>query len=197
MKRLLLTLTLSAVLGSVAHAQLIAIKTDAFATAALFTPNLNAELVTGNKTSVNLTLQYACHTWGTNLRSFTAMPEFRYWFGGRPLTREFVGFSLLGGSYRNPADGDRLDKKSFRGNVAAAGVTFGYVWDLTKNNRWVMELHGGLGLYLYRQKSRYKPELVDGVYTAAPFTENGLSLLPYKLGVSFAYIIPVEKKHKK
>lgn len=197
MKRLLLTLTLFAVLGSSVHAQMIAIKTDAVSSLVLFAPNLNAELVTGNKTSVNMTMQYAYHTLGTNLRSFSLMPEFRYWFGGRPLTREFVGFSLLGGSYRNPADDDRLDKKSFRGNVAAAGITFGYVWDLGKNNRWVMELHGGVGLYLYHQKSRYKAEYQNGVYTAAPFTEKGLSLLPYKLGVSFAYIIPVEKKDKK
>ena len=196
MKRLLLTFTIFAALAHVVRAQQIAIKTDAVADAC-FVPNLNAELVTGNKTSVNMTMQYAFHSFGTNIRSFSVMPEFRYWFGGRPLTREFIGLSVMGGTYQNPSDDDRIDKKSFRGNVGGAGLTFGYVWDLGKSNRWVMELHAGLGVYFYHQKSRYKAEYVDGVYTGAPFRESGISILPYKLGFSFAYIIPVEKKKKK
>ncbi len=195
MKRLLLTFTIFLAIANASRAQQIAIKTDAAADAC-FVPNLNAELVTGNKTSVNMTMQYAYHCFGTNIQSFSVMPEFRYWFGGRPLTNVFAGVSVMGGSYKNPSDNDRVDKKSFRGNVGGAGLTFGYVWDLGKSNRWVMELHAGLGVYFYHQKSRYKAEFVDNEYTGAPFTESGISILPYKLGFSFAYIIPVELKKK-
>ncbi len=196
MKRLILSIFILTASVHQLNAQLVAIKTDAVADAC-FVPNLNAELVVSNHISLNATVQYAYHSFGTNIRSFSLMPEIRYWYGGRPMTNLFMGVSGLIGSYQNPSDDYREDKKSYRGQMAAAGLTFGYVWTLGNSKRWLMELHGGLGLYYYRQKSRYESEYRDGQYMGnLPNRESGISLLPYKLGISFAYILPVEKKKK-
>ena len=180
-----------------AQAQLIALKTDVAADACLI-PNINAELVLSNRLSVNTTLQYAYHSFNTNLKSFSVMPELRYWYGGRPMTHLFVGVSTLLGTYQNPSDNNRIDQKSYRGQMYGGGLTFGYVWSLGNHKRWRMDLHGGLGLIHYSQKSRYKSEYdSNGKFLGnAPYTESGTSLLPYKIGLSFAYILPVEKKKK-
>ena len=49
------------------------------------------------------------------------LPEYRYWFNGRPMTREFVGIAALGVSY-DITWGDRI----YQGDAAGAGITFGY-----------------------------------------------------------------------
>ncbi len=196
MKRLVFFIFILAASVSRVNAQFVAIKTDVVSNLC-HVPNLNAEFVVSNHISLNATVQYAYHSFGTNLRSFSLMPEVRYWYGGRPMTNLFVGLSGVIGSYQNPSDDYRMDEKSYRGQVMGAGLTFGYVWGLGHSKRWLMEVHGGLGLYYYDQKSRYESEYQNGQFVGnAPHKESGLSLLPYKLGISFAYILPVEKKKK-
>ncbi|MCF0199467.1 MAG: DUF3575 domain-containing protein [Bacteroidaceae bacterium] len=202
MKRYLFFLLISLATVTTARAQMLALKTDVAADA-LFVPNMGVELVTGNKTSFNLSLLYAYHPLGTDLRSFVAMPEFRYWFGGRALTSWFCGLSALGGSYRCHRDSEAFELglragRLYKGNVLAGGATCGYVWNLGRKNRWNMEVSAGVGLYYYRQLGRYVPQNADGTPmdatdyendNTAGLTEKGLALLPYKLGLTFAYII--------
>ena len=83
-------------------------------------------------------------------------------------------------------------RRTYKGNVGALALTFGYSWRLGQRERWNMEVRGGIGLYRYRQQSRYRWE-----GSQEPFTEKGLSILPYKVGLSFSYILPTENRPKK
>lgn len=185
-RRLFLTIMISLSLTTHVSAQMLAIKSDALPYAA-FAPNFGVELVTGNKTSVELDALYAYHSFGSNLKAFSVSPEFRYWFHGRPMTREFLGLSVVGATYKW-----FTDAKTYKGNVVGMGVTFGYAWRLGKKERWNMELRGGLGVYHYSQLSRYKWE-----GSQDKFSEHGWSVLPYKVGLAFSYIIPTEKKERR
>ena len=89
MKRLLSTIITVAVTAGL-KAQLLALKTDALWDG-LMTPNLGMEIVTGNKTSFGLSVFGNYKPWGMDMKMVGAIPEFRYWFGGRPMMREFIG----------------------------------------------------------------------------------------------------------
>ena len=93
MKRLLSTIITVGL-----KAQLLALKTDALWDG-LMTPNLGMEIVTGNKTSFGLSVFGNYKPWGMDMKMVGAIPEFRYWFGGRPMMREFIGVAALGTSY--------------------------------------------------------------------------------------------------
>lgn len=190
MKRLFLTIIITLSTVNIANAQMLAIKTNAAAYAA-FAPNLGAELVVGNKASIGIDVMGAYHSFGTNLKAFGVIPEFRYWFHGRPMTREFIGLSILGATYKCSTD-----EKMFKGNVASVGLTIGYVWVLGKKSRWNMELHGGIGLYRYSQQTRYDSHWTQAQWDNDRFSETGWVVLPYKVGLSFSYVIPTEKKEK-
>lgn len=97
MKRLLSTIITVAVTAGL-KAQLLALKTDALWDG-LMTPNLGMEIVTGNKTSFGLSVFGNYKPWGMDMKMVGAIPEFRYWFGGRPMMREFIGVAALGTSY--------------------------------------------------------------------------------------------------
>lgn len=185
-----------AVSGNVS-AQKVAIKTDALSDLMLL-PNLNAELVTGNKTSVNLTIEGGYHgLYMKDFRAVAVMPEFRYWFHGRPMTREFIGFSVMGGTYQFTS-GRKIwneslmvnEKKDvcYDGDVFGFGLTFGYVWYLSP--RWALEAHAGVGMYRYVQH-RYTIEEAGkfAQESNSSYYAKGWACLPYKLGVTFAYII--------
>lgn len=110
------------------------------------------------------------------------MPEYRYWFNGRPMTREFVGISALGTSY-DITWGDNI----YQGDAAGAGVTFGYALNLSK--RLNVEFHGGFGAVYFKQKQYYKNDnLEDYTDGTAQANATGYKLLPIKIGVSISYI---------
>lgn len=187
MRRLFMTIMISLAVAEVANAQMLALKTNALNYAA-FAPNIGAELVTSGKTSVSLEAVGAFHSFGTNLKAFGLIPEVRYWFHGRPMTREFIGLSVMGGTYNM-----RNNHKTFKGNVGGFGVTFGYSWRLGHKERWTMEAHAGLGFARYNQHVRYAPEFNEGEWMDKHFKEHGWVFMPYKLGLSFSYILPTEK----
>lgn len=193
MKRLLLTMIIILSLAETATAQMLALRTDAVPYMA-FAPNIGAEIVTGNKTSFMVEAIGAYHSFGTNMIAVGASPEFRYWFHGRPMTRGFLGASLFGAAYRwhnYEETAPMAERRTYKGKVGAVALTFGYVWGLGKRERWNMELRGGLGAYRYSEKSRYS---VKG--TKERPAEKGWAILPYKVGLSFSYILPVEPRNK-
>ena len=99
MKRFLLLIFLFMALGaSQLRAQLIAVKTDALWDCAMV-PNLGIELVTGERTSVGLSAFGSKNPWGKDISLVAVMPEFRYWFSGRPMNKHFVGLAALGTNY--------------------------------------------------------------------------------------------------
>ena len=80
------------------HAQQIAVKTNGLMFAAMM-PNVGCEFVVGERSSIDISAFGAVNIYGNKAQMIGLMPEYRYWFNGRPMTREFVGISALGTSY--------------------------------------------------------------------------------------------------
>lgn len=158
-----------------AAAQRLAFKTNLLYLAAA-TPNLEAELVLGERISV------AASVWGsrnpywrdktvevdTPTRFIGLQPEFRFWFNGRPLTRFYAGVNLLATAYDYP-----YRETLFQGNAWGAGLTAGYVFNLSR--RLGLEVGGGAGLLFYRGKRNDE-------------WSSGYKLSPNQLRVSLVYI---------
>lgn len=163
------------------QAQQIALKTNALLWAAL-SPNLSCEIVAGEHSSVDLSLYGHYKPYGIDSRMAGFLPEYKYWFNGRPLTREFIGVGLLLTTYditwkRNVYDGDAL----------GLGITGGYVFSLGR--RWNLELSAGFGIVGFAQKQYYRNDNYDDYPISTETNAWGYKLLPFELGVSFSYII--------
>ena len=172
-----------------AKAQRLAVKTNVLSWAAL-TPDIGLELVVGNRTSI------AVSAFGTYaplknypIKLVAIQPEFRYWFNGRPLTREYIGVCAFGATYdlTLPAGADRAN--IFKGDAVAVGLTGGYVFSLGK--RWNFELSGGTGLMLFRQKQYFEGDNYEDYFVGVNSSPNtwGYKIFPVKLAATFIYII--------
>lgn len=166
-----------------ASAQQIAVKTNALMWAGL-TPNLGFEIVTGEHTSFDFSAMGHYRPYGLKSEMFALQPEFRYWFNGRPMIREFVGVGMLLTTYDMS-----LGKHVYDGDAIGLGMTGGYVFSLGK--RWNLELSGSFGLLFFRQKQYYKNDNYDDYFVDGPSGSNGwgYKLFPVDLGVTFTYII--------
>ena len=118
-----------------ADAQQIAVKTNALYWLGL-TPNVCCEIVTGEHTSLDITALGHYMPYGLNSKVFAFQPEFRYWFNGRPMTREFVGGDIMAATYDVMAGG-----YVYKGNAVMLGLVGGYVFRLS--DHWNLELCGG------------------------------------------------------
>ena len=143
------------------HAQQLAVKTNGLMLAAM-APNIGCEFVVGERSSIDISAFGAVNIYGNKAKMIGLLPEYRYWFNGRPMTREFVGIAALGVSY-DITWGDRI----YQGDAAGAG--FGAVY--------------------FKQKQYYKNDNIED-YTdgTAQANANGYKLLPIKIGVSISYI---------
>ena len=177
MKRLILTFAVILACGTGLKAQLLALKTDALWDI-MMTPNLGVELVTGNKTSVNVSVFGNHNPGGTDLKMLGAIPEFRYWFSGRPMIREFIGVAGLATSYDIT-----WGSETYKGNAYGGGLTFGYAFYLSPH--WNIECYGSVGAVYYDHQHYYR----EDNYTENRRNAHGYALIPFKIGVSFAYII--------
>lgn len=168
---------------NVASAQNIALKTNVLELGAL-TPNLGFELVTGEKTSFGLSLSGHKNPYGMSSELFCVKPEFRYWFGGRPLVREFIGVQALFSTYDIT-----FKDKVFNGDAAGLGLTGGYDFPLSRH--WNFELSCGLGLVYFHQKKYFAGDNYDDYFVNESPRANswGWKLIPIELGVTFTYII--------
>lgn len=166
-----------------AKAQQFAVKTNALFWA-MSTPDIGFELVTGEHTSVALSVSGHYKPYGINSKLALLQPEFKYWFNGRPLTRTFVGVTAFAATYDIAVGNFAYDGEAF-----AAGVTGGYVFDLGK--RWNLELSGGFGLLVFNQKQLYKNDHYDDYFVDEAVKANswGYKLFPVRLGITFSYII--------
>lgn len=139
------------------HQPKFALKTNLVYLAALCL-NIEGELFLAKRLSLNLEYQLA---WWSNpvkhqyYRLAAVSPELRYWFAPKQHERfkgHFVGLYAGGGIYEfmfNPSWG--IQGEFF----VAAGLTYGYAWQV---NRWLnMELSLGLGYMMseYRQYYHY------------------------------------------
>lgn len=180
MKRSLFLAITVLCLGSTAvRAQLLAVKTDALMDV-LMVPNLNAELVVGERSSINASVLFSHKIYGKDMKLMGLMPEYRFWFNGRPMTREFVGLAVIGAEYDLT-----WGKEVYNGNALGAGLTFGYSFNLS--NRWNLECYGSVGAIYYDQKHYYTGDHEE--YLDNRNNSRGYAVIPFKLGVSFSYII--------
>lgn len=160
-----------------AYAQLLAFKTDALMDV-MATPNLNIELVTGGKTSINASVFGNHKPWNQDMKMIGFMPEIRYWFNGRPLTREFVGLSAVAANYDITWGKERYD-----GDALGLGLTFGYAFYLSRH--FSLECHAGTALMHYRHTHSYVGDLTR----VNAYNAKGYTFIPYKVGISFIYIL--------
>lgn len=164
-------------------AQNLAVKTNALMWGAL-TPNLGVELVTGERTSLDLSAFGHKNPYGMTSKVIGLQPEFRFWLSGRPMVREYIGIGALLVSYDMT-----LRDRVFDGDAAGLGITGGYVLPLGK--RWNIEFSGSFGLVYYQQKKYFKGDNYDDYFVndMPKANSRGYELLPIDLGITFTYII--------
>lgn len=72
------------------HSQQVAVKTNGLMLAAMM-PNVGCEFVVGERSSIDLSAFGSINIYGNKAKMIGFQPEYRYWFNGRPMTREFIG----------------------------------------------------------------------------------------------------------
>ena len=165
------------------HAQQVAVKSNGLMWLAMM-PNAGCEFVAGERSTVDISLFGAVNIYGNQAKILGFQPEYRYWFNGRPMTREYVGVAALGATY-DITWGDKV----YQGDAGGIGMTFGYVMNLSK--RLNVEFSGGCGLVYFQQKQYFVNDSFDD-YTgtgAVQANANGYKILPLKLGVSVTWIL--------
>ena len=165
------------------QAQNVAVKSNGLMWLAMM-PNAGCEVVVGERSTVDLSLFGAMNIWGNKAKILGFQPEYRYWFNGRPMTREYVGLGAIGATYDIT-----WGNKVYQGDAGGLGLTFGYVMNFGK--RLNVEFYGGCGLLYFQQKQYYKNDSFDD-YTgsgAAQANANGYKIMPTKLGASVTWII--------
>ena len=166
-----------------AAAQQVAIRANALSWA-LLTPELGVDVITGERTSLLFSAFGHYKPYGVNSKMWGLQGEFRYWFNGRPLTREYIGATLVGASYDM-----NFTARVYAGTAIGLGVIGGYSFIL--GERWSLDLTAGTGLMAFRQKyynagDRYEDYYADEV--SKPNTW-GFKFFPMKLSIAFVYII--------
>ncbi len=167
-----------------ADAQMLAVNTDV-ATDLLMTPSLGFELVTGERSTVGVNVLGCSKPWGKDIRLIGVQPEYRYFFSGRPMHREFVGIGGIGASYDITWKG-----KVYDGLALGVGLTFGYVFSIT--HRLNIDCHAGFGAIMYRHKEYFENDKYDTDYSIGGIERanaKGYVLLPTRIGVSVSYIL--------
>ena len=165
------------------HAQQVAIKTNGLMWLAMM-PNAACEFVAGERSTVDLSAFGAVNIYGKEAKILGVAPEYRYWFNGRPMTREYVGIAAMGTTYDIT-----WGRKVFQGDAGGLGLTLGYVMNLSK--RLNVEFTGGCGLVYFQQKQYYVNDSFDDYIGAGGVqaNANGYKILPLKLGVSVTWIL--------
>ncbi len=165
--------------GIEAHAQKISIKTNILELGVL-TPNLGVEVVTGEKSSIDVSIMGHVRPYGMQSNLLSIQPEYRYWLSGRPMINAFVGATAHGSIHKMTIHDQFCNGASF-----GLGVTAGYVLALGK--KWNMEFTGGLAASYFFQK-QYSVKDSDHIIPAS-MNSRGYKVLPVDLGVTVTYII--------
>ena len=170
--------------GQRAFAQQFSIRSNALSTGILQTPDFGVEIVACEHSSVALSVAGHFKPYGLDTKLLTVQPQYRYWFSGRPLNREYVGVAALYAGYDI-----RLKDNIYNGNSAGAGITGGYV--LSMGKRWGIEFSGGLAVMVFNQKRYNRSDSYEDYYAGDSDWANskGYCLMPFNIGVTFIYII--------
>ena len=164
-------------------AQIIAVNTD-LVSDGLLAPNLGLELGMTSRSTLSINALSGTNILYSKTKMTAVQPEWRFYFSGRRMYHHFVGIGLIGATYETKAD-----HRIYNGDGAGAGVTFGYVWPITKHLN--LDFHAGLGAFYYRQKEYYDDGTDDVLTQQEPLDANshGVSFVPTRIGISLTYII--------
>lgn len=159
-------------------AQMVAVRSDVLKDL-LMTPNIGLDFVIGDRHTIGAEVAFNTDPWGAQMKMTSVTPEYRYWFNGRPFTRQYVGAVAILTNY------DLVWNNIYSGDALGAGVSFGHVWTL--NERCNIDLTASVGVIGYKQKFYYKNDYFAdyGERTNA----MGYLLLPIRLGVSVVYVL--------
>ena len=157
-------------------AQRVAVKTNLLLDGMVM-PNLGFEMVTGKHTSLSVSMLSFEKCFKNDLKAIALQPELRYWYSQQPMSRGYVGLIGLTGFYKGLIGNDTYD-----GYGGGAGLSFGYVMNLTK--RFNLEVSTGFGAFYYHQKRYDGAEEPEGLVP-----EKGYMLMPMQVGVSLSYVI--------
>ena len=184
MKRLLLAVVVATMWTVNSRAQMLAANIDGLWLATL-TPNIGAELVVGECSTLGLHGLFAVKPLGKDAKIYALQPEYRFFFSGRPMYREFIGIGAVGATYDITWKG-----KVYDGTALGLGLTFGYVLPLKP--RLNIDFHAGFGFIRYKQKEYFEGDQYDVDYIfdgeQRP-NASGYVLLPTRIGVSISYIL--------
>lgn len=169
----------------ISHAQQISVNAD-MTMWLLQTYNLGVEMTIGNRSTLGVSVAGNYHPYfSKEMKVLAVQPEYRYYFGGRPLYHHFVGVGVLLADYNFKRNDVHYD-----GYAVGAGLTFGYVFALS--NKLNLDVHTGVGLVRTSHKETHldgtKIELDNG----RRLTEQGfvgMRILPTKIGVTLSYTL--------
>ncbi len=200
MKRYLIIAVLILFAGAgTADAQKVGVKTNTLYWATT-TPNIGLEFALADRWTVELAGGWNPFTIDArkNIKAkhYLVTPELRYWFC-ESFNGHFVGVNgnftqFNAGGILFPSAFYKVDSKGIfidelqyarsEGWAAAAGVTYGYAWPISR--RWNMEFTLGLGLW-YSSYDKYETRPC-GLFKG---TNLRKVLGPTDLGLSFIYLI--------
>ena len=176
-KRLLTALMMIVLFGIGAKAQLLAVKTNALYWAGL-SPNASIEMVTKSRISVEVGAFGNNKPYGYDLKMTGFQPQVKYWFNGRPMTREFVGLGIIGATYHWDEHG--INPRINVEFTAGAGQI--YFHELRKtydDDKWTTN------------PDVEKAETLTGMVDEDKYGDHyqGWNFMPFNLGVHFVYIL--------
>ena len=185
MKKRVLVVVLTVLMSAAtACAQKIAANVDALWLVTL-SPNVGLELVVGERSTLSLNGLFATKPLGKDMKIYALQPEYRYYFSGRPMYREFFGVGAIAGTYDIKWSG-----KVYDGTALGLGLTFGYVMPITQ--RLNIDFHAGFGFIHYKHKEYFEGDQYDADYVfdgEQKANASGYYLLPTRIGVSVSYML--------
>ncbi len=177
MKKILVLILL--VMTSMAgRAQMLALKTNALMDVAMV-PNLGLEIATGNRTSLAANGFASWNIYGMRAKTYGFIPEFRYWLSGNTFSKLFLGAGATLAHYDLTAG-----NTSYYGSAYGAGLNVGY--DCWLSRHFSVEFHAGVGMYYYHHARTGAGDILP---ENPPYNDQGWTVLPYNIGISFVYII--------
>lgn len=184
LKKVFLAILITLLTLTDVRAQMLAASTE-LSSDLLMMPSLGFEMVTGERTTLGISVLGTNKPWGKDVKAIALQPELRYYFSGRPMNHEFIGFGALASNYDITWAG-----KIYEGSSIGGGLIFGYVLALSK--RINLDFHAGFAAIFYRQKEYFVGDHYDTEYpTDGVISTNahGYTLLPTRIGVSLTYML--------
>lgn len=159
-----------ACISSHAAAQLISVKTNALLWGNL-TPNVGAELVTSERTSLAGNVYYSVGKQPIDCDIKGGDAQLRYWFSNRPMARSFIALGVQAFHYVA-----NLGSVNHRGDTVGPGLVYGYDLPLTKH--FNLEFSAGISMMWYREKKG----------NTLQYNTSGHRLMPMGVGITCSYI---------